>query len=230
MKIVVVLFDMDSTLLEVGRFIDFASIRKTISRVYLKHGIPIEVIADYQDPATLYAKMYDRGRSYLSEKEIAEMQKEVNAEVIEFELKAIDDAQVIPGSVETLKWLKDKGKKIGLVTINSEASALKFTEKTGIKDFIDAFCCRDSPGRPKPYPDHVLACLKELDCRSDEAILVGDHIDDMLAAKAAGVYAVCIPNYRSQIYTEEELKAAGANEIIDNINELPEIIRKLERE
>lgn len=228
MKIDAVLFDMDSTLLEIGKFIKFDSIRKTISKIYLKHGIPIEVIADYRSPATLFAKMYERGKEYLSKEEIIEMQKKASDAVIDFELKAVNRAYVLPGSIEVLKWIKDRGNKIGIVTVNSKTVSSQVTEKTGIRKFIDAFYCRDSLGRPKPYPDHVLQCLKQLNSSSDRAIFVGDHIDDMLASKAAGVYAVCIPNYRTDIFTEEELRVAGARKIIKTIKELPQVIHELE--
>lgn len=140
----------------------------------------------------------------------------------------VDDVKILPGSMEVLRWLQERGTKIGVATMNSRIVAQEVLTKTGIMHFADAVFYRDSPGRSKPYPDHVLGCLKEMKCSPEETMYVGDGLSDMEAAKAAGVYAVGISGIRVEGYAEEEIKYAGAKKIIKSLSELPSIIRGLE--
>jgi phosphoglycolate phosphatase-like HAD superfamily hydrolase len=77
------------------------------------------------------------------------------------------------------------------------------------------------PEKMKPYPHQVLVCLKKLACKPDEAMMVGDGYDDMLAARRSNVFAVAVLTGR---IGAEELAKAGADRLIENLSELPKLI------
>jgi beta-phosphoglucomutase-like phosphatase (HAD superfamily) len=65
----------------------------------------------------------------------------------------------------------------------------------GLREFFDHVQCRDRPElRAKPAPDLYLAACAGLDVRPDEAIAFEDSRNGMLAAQAAGMRCVVVPN------------------------------------
>ncbi|MFN8608806.1 MAG: aminotransferase class I/II-fold pyridoxal phosphate-dependent enzyme [Vulcanimicrobiota bacterium] len=77
--------------------------------------------------------------------------------------------------------------------------------------------CKDDPqvGRPKPHPDGLHVLMRRHGLAG--GIYVGNSVDDMAAARAAGLTAVGVTSNQSA----ERLRAAGADYIIENIGQLP---------
>jgi len=68
-------------------------------------------------------------------------------------------------------------------------------ERLGLTTFFDHIQCRDRPDlRAKPAPDLYLAACAGLGVRPDEAIAFEDSRNGMLAAQAAGMTCVVVPN------------------------------------
>jgi len=103
-----------------------------------------------------------------------------------------------------------------------------------IMKYADALFSRDSPGKMKPHPDHIIACLKAFNSKPEEAILVGDGKRDMEAAKKVGIYAVgIVPEWDEltlQRYTKKELDdwtedmKSEADRVISDLPELIKIV------
>jgi phosphoglycolate phosphatase-like HAD superfamily hydrolase len=69
----------------------------------------------------------------------------------------------------------------------------------------------------KPHPEPVLLALRELGVPGDQAVLVGDTVDDIVAAAASGVRAIGVTTGSSP---REALLQAGAAHVVDRIDEL----------
>lgn len=68
-------------------------------------------------------------------------------------------------------------------------------DRLGLRAFFDHIQCRDRPDlRAKPAPDLYLAACAGLGVRPDEAIAFEDSRNGMLAAQAAGMRCVVVPN------------------------------------
>jgi HAD superfamily hydrolase (TIGR01509 family) len=79
-------------------------------------------------------------------------------------------------------------------------------------------------GPLKPDPSMVLSALAELGVDPCEAWFVGDGPQDMLAAKAAGCFAVYVPgiaDHERVLATSPELVAASLTEVADLITAPP---------
>ncbi len=226
MKLKAVIFDLDDTLLNFGRNVDWKNMRREVVEHYLKRTMPVEVVAEYSSPLLLYARMFEFGKKFMSHEEVLKLQQEVNMIIEKYELQVVEKAAIIPGSIEVLEWVKKEDLKIGIITLQGRKVVQRMMMKYKIRSFADAVYYRESPGRPKPYPDHLLNCVKELGCNTNEVIFIGDHTSDMFAARKAGIYTICIDVYK-EVFSKEELRKAGAKQIVDSIFEIPNIINKL---
>jgi beta-phosphoglucomutase-like phosphatase (HAD superfamily) len=83
----------------------------------------------------------------------------------------------------------------------------------------DAICTADGdPARAKPSPTLYLEALDALDVAASEAVAFEDSPNGVLAAKAAGVFCVAVPN---EVTRELGLDAAGADLVLDSLADLP---------
>ncbi|RLF19329.1 MAG: hypothetical protein DRN15_03910 [Thermoprotei archaeon] len=218
MKVKAILFDLDKTLIEVGDYVDWLKGRQDMVKVYLKHGISAKILIRYTDPGRLFAEMYNELARMFPDDRVIAIQREASNVLSMHELKALDKVRLMPGCLDVLRYFKRKGIKIGVVSLNGEKVVYEALRRTGIYHYIDIYFSRDSPGRPKPYPDHILNCLKELKCNVKEAVFIGDSLVDIEAAKRARVIPIGIA---TGFFTEEELLAAGAKLVVSSLSELP---------
>jgi HAD superfamily hydrolase (TIGR01549 family) len=70
---------------------------------------------------------------------------------------------------------------------------------------------------PKPSPDPLLKSMERLGIGRDECCYVGDSILDVQMAKRAGIKVFSVATGDS---SQEELLAAGADWVVDNLSEL----------
>lgn len=77
----------------------------------------------------------------------------------------------------------------------------------------------------KPNPEVILRCMKQMN--GDQFVMFGDRVEDMQAARLAGIRAVGIAQ---TTHNQEQLKEAGANITFESITHmLPEIDSLLAR-
>ena len=105
----------------------------------------------------------------------------------EVELESLDEASIISGVPETLKALRERGLKIGLMTRSCREYAEKILEKFNLRKYFDVVIARDDVENPKPDPAHAMRILDLLDVSADETLFIGDHWSDMECAKRSGL-------------------------------------------
>ena len=97
-----------------------------------------------------------------------------------------------PGVDELLKKLKEKGKKVAVVTNKYEDISWEIIKKLEIEDFIDFLVGGDTTKEKKPSPEPVLHAIKRL--KGNKAIIIGDSETDILAGKKANI-GTCLVLY-----------------------------------
>ncbi len=95
--------------------------------------------------------------------------------------------KLLPGVIETLEKLKSMSMSLGIVTDAIRDVALLKVKHLEIEKFFEVIVTQDDVGTVKPDPYPILYALKQLNRSSDEAIYVGNTLNDVLAALAAGV-------------------------------------------
>ena len=116
----------------------------------------------------------------------------------------------LPGTRALLNTLDGQGVPWAIATSGSEASARKTLSRLGVgPDAV--LITRDQVRNAKPDPDLFLAAASRLG--ADEAIVVGDSVWDILAARRARMLPVGV---LSGGYGREELERAGAYRVYED--------------
>jgi HAD superfamily hydrolase (TIGR01549 family) len=83
----------------------------------------------------------------------------------------------------------------------------------------------DEIGKPKPSPDPLLLMMERLGIGGEECCYVGDSVLDIQMAKGAGIKVFSVATGDNSY---EELRAAGADWVVDNLSELREKLEAVE--
>ena len=86
--------------------------------------------------------------------------------------------------LDTLIQLRKTFPYLALITNKPEQFTQPLIDHLGLPKF-DLLVCGDTLATRKPDPAQLLYCLEKLGCRAEEAIMVGDSVNDIKAAKAA---------------------------------------------
>ncbi|MEN0065272.1 MAG: HAD-IA family hydrolase [Myxococcota bacterium] len=110
-----------------------------------------------------------------------------------WELAHLDRAEAGTGARELLTRLREARIPMGIVTRNTHEGARGTLKQIGLSElFDDAVIYGREDAKPKPAPDAVLALLERFSVAADQAVMIGDDIHDLQAARAAGVTPVWI--------------------------------------
>jgi phosphoglycolate phosphatase len=137
----------------------------------------------------------------------------------EVEMKAAEMGKLIPGTEDTLKSLKQRGIKIGIITRNCEDAVRKVFPN--LNDFCDVFVSRNSVRKVKPHPDHLTYAMELLKASGEESVMVGDHIIDVQAGKGVGMKTIGVLTGRTK---KEEFEKAGADYILRDAAEVCKLL------
>jgi len=91
------------------------------------------------------------------------------------------------GVVRTVTELKQRGKRIGLVTSKVRTGAVRGLRVAGLEPSFDTIVGADDVQNPKPHAEPVLVALERLGAIAKEAVFVGDSRHDLVSGRAAGV-------------------------------------------
>jgi phosphoglycolate phosphatase len=216
-----VLFDLDGTLLDtvgdialalnrvlaeyrVGALPDH-DVRRMIGR-----GSPVLIeramsaLGQTLDPAT-QAAMVQRFFHYYGELE------ELNE----------DSAQPYPGAAEAVHSTHRAGLRTAIVTNKQHRFAEALLRRRALLESVDAVIGGDSCARRKPDPQPLLFACEMLKVPPSAALMVGDSINDVEAARAAGIPVVCV----SYGYNEgRDPRTLDCDALLDTLADLPALL------
>ena len=111
---------------------------------------------------------------------------------LDFYLENITAQTVIfPGALNVLKKLTEMNIPLGLCTNKAIKLTTKLMAESGLSDYFSAIIGGDSFDYCKPDPRHLTSTLSDMKASPDRAVMIGDSINDILAAKAAGIPVIC---------------------------------------
>ncbi len=129
----------------------------------------------------------------------------------------IGEVQTMEGSRELIQELKEAGNTVVLASSAKEWEVDHYLELLDAKEIVDDWTTSADVEQTKPEPDLVHAALDKVDANPDDALLIGDTVWDVEAAKRAGVETLAV---RTGGFSEEELRDAGAREVFTSVEEL----------
>ena len=124
---------------------------------------------------------------------------------------------LFPGIQASLARLAAAGYTLGLVSGGDRAEIEPQLTRLGISDLVTVGVYADDTAAGKPDPQPLLLALRRAGASgADDGLYVGDSLDDMRMAAAAGVRGVGLV---SEVASAEELTAAGALELAGSVVE-----------
>jgi phosphoglycolate phosphatase len=106
---------------------------------------------------------------------------------------AAHSARVYPGAADCLRQLRGLQLKLAVVTNKQQHLARGLLDRLGLGALIQVLIGGDSCERRKPDPQPLQVACEALGVQPADALMVGDSINDVLAARAAGLPVVCVP-------------------------------------
>lgn len=142
-----------------------------------------------------------------------------------YEAHIADHSRPFPGLVSALEDLKAGGARLVVCTNKIERFSRKLLDELRLSHLFDAIVAGDSLPVKKPDPGHILGSLAAVAGRPERAVMVGDSMNDVAAAKAARVPVIAV----SFGYTGVPPAQLGADALIDSFDQLiPELKRLLQ--
>jgi HAD superfamily hydrolase (TIGR01509 family) len=216
--VLALIFDLDGTLVDTVYAHVFAW-----QRALAEIGLPVDGWRIHRRigmSGGLFSRAVARevGRE-LSEDEVLAVQRRHG----ELYRELLPDRRPLPGAIELLAWLRERGVPHGIATSGRRPEIDRSLEVLGVPP--DAVVIdRGTVARAKPEPDLFLACQERLGVRVADCYVVGDAVWDLLAARRAGMLSVGL---LSGGYGEDELLAAGAFRVYRDAAELHAAIDEL---
>jgi HAD superfamily hydrolase (TIGR01509 family) len=222
-KIKGAIFDLDQTLIDSLQAFTEA-FNRGIKRLGLE-AVGKEMVASFLDNGWRMEKMLSETfpSVFLEEETRKQCQDDIRKAYLELE-----PTKVIlkSGAERTLRSLKEKGVKIGIVTGRMTKGDGKWLElrRLNIHQYIDAMVtAAEAPA--KPAPDGLILCAKALGLSTEECVYVGDSRLDMRAGKKAGLLTAGIV---SGVAGKESLIKEGPDYILGEVSELLNYLSELE--
>jgi phosphoglycolate phosphatase len=128
-----------------------------------------------------------------------------------------------PGVQEGLNFLRDAGYKLGCITNKAAAFTEPLLKDLGIYDYFQIVVSGDTLPVKKPDPLPLLHAAKYFDVEPRHALMVGDSISDVKAARAADFQIVCV----SYGYNHgQDIREAHPDAVIDSMAQLSGLLAK----
>lgn len=129
-----------------------------------------------------------------------------------------------PRVPETLAALGKAGFRCAVCTNKPQRSTDMVLEALNLTHYFGAVLGADAVRHRKPHPDHLEAALTAMGATPNQAVMIGDSINDVMPAHALGVPSIVMAYGYGRLPLEE----LGANLILDAFEALPEALRKIE--
>jgi HAD superfamily hydrolase (TIGR01509 family) len=128
----------------------------------------------------------------------------------------VEAQPLLPGIVEWRGEARALGLKLGIASNSSREWVVGHLDRLGIGDGWDCVRCAEDVRRPKPEPDLYLEVTSCLGVQAEDAVAIEDSPHGVVAAKAAGLYCIAVPNPMTA-----DLDFRGADLRLRSLEELP---------
>lgn len=213
-------FDLDGTLLET-----VGDIHTALNKVLAAEGVPL---ADFDD----MRKFIGQGARTLIIRALAvhgihpdEARLDVlsDAFITHYAADIAVHSHPYPGLLDALDRLQAMGAAICVCTNKRTDLSVQLLTELKMHHRFAAIIGADLVKNRKPHPDHYIHAIRAAHGDPARSLMVGDSINDVLSAKAAGapvaVYAFG--------YTDTAPDLLGADAVFSNYTQLPDLVVSL---
>ncbi len=183
MNIKLIIFDLDGTLTD-----SLADLTDATNQMLAGFGRPVLDCGEVR-------KLVGQGARRLVERALhgaseGEVESGLNAFLDYNNEHIADKTRLYPGVKETLDRLRADGRRMAVISNKNVLLCRKLLDILGVGGYFDKVLGADSLPFRKPSPEPILKLLHDFDVAPEEAVMVGDSINDVAAGKGAGVTTV----------------------------------------
>lgn len=212
------MFDLDGTLVDSRRDIVVAA--NHVRQAAGLSPLPDDVVAGYVGDGARYLV------AHVMEvpQEDPSVERHLASFLDYYEAHAVDYTVLMPHAEEVMAALADR--PLALCTNKSRRTTLAVLDGLGISARFRVVVAGGDTIQNKPSAEPLLLAAEQLGVQPAELIMVGDGPQDIEAARAAGAFGVGL---RGGILPIERLLAASPQALLDDLSELPALVRELDR-
>ncbi|CCV63712.1 Bipartite prolipoprotein diacylglyceryl transferase and phosphatase domain [Alteracholeplasma palmae J233] len=207
-----ILFDLDGTLIDTEKII-IASFEYVFKKWLPNVKLTAEDKKSFVGPT-----LHQTFSRYSSD------EKEIEKLITEYRKynKTLHDKGVkaYPNAKETLDFLKVRGIRLGIVSSKARVMVEEGLKQNDLLQYFEVLVCSDDVENHKPHPEPLLKAIKALNAPIDTTIYVGDHSNDVLAAKRAGMIS-CLVEYSTHL---KEALQNNPDYVIEGLEQLKYLI------
>ncbi len=134
-----------------------------------------------------------------------------------------EQSGLYPGVREGLDYLKTTGIRLGCVTNKAEQFTVPLLKALGVYDDFEIVISGDTLPKKKPDPMPLLHAATHFGIDPANALMLGDSVSDVKAARAAGFQIVCM----SYGYNHgNDIRDANPDAVIDSFVEMKALLEK----
>lgn len=148
--------------------------------------------------------------------------QDIAAFAADYAARPAERSLLFPGVQQALDALLRDGWLISICTNKPEAPARALLAAVGIADYFTAIGAGDTYPVRKPDPAHLIATIVAGGGYPAAAVVVGDHANDIAAARGAGLPAI----FAGWGYGAREM-AQGTRAVAETFAEVPALARSL---
>jgi HAD superfamily hydrolase (TIGR01549 family) len=132
-----------------------------------------------------------------------------------------EETRPVRGISEALKELSHRRFRIALITMRHvpKESVTQELARFNLIDYFECIITASDTHNPKPSPEAIVKCAKQLKVEINQCAAVGDSVADIRAGKNAGTKTVAV---LSGIFSREDLKKENPDLIIESVKDLPD--------
>ena len=131
-----------------------------------------------------------------------------------------------PGVRETLDRLRASNKyKLACVTNKAKLFTHPLLNALGIEDHFELIISGDSLPKKKPHPLPLLHAAAQFNIKPSRSLMIGDSINDVQAARAAGFNIFCVPYGYNH---GQDIHLAKPDAVIDSLLEIEPLLASKE--
>ena len=128
------------------------------------------------------------------------------------------------GVKDSLNYLREHHYRTGCVTNKATRFTNILLQSLGIHDDFDIIISGDTLAKKKPDPMQLLHAAEHFKVSPDRSLMVGDSINDVEAARAAGFQILCV-TYGYNL--GQDIRATNPDAVVDTLGELPSLLNTI---
>jgi HAD superfamily hydrolase (TIGR01509 family) len=217
-----VVFDLDGTL--VRSELDYGEMARRVKQILIVEGVPE---SELDEPRKIWPVI--RGGEEplkelgLSTERVKPVLGLINEALNAVEALSLENVEPMPGALETLRCLRERGLRIGVATRGGSPYARRSLELTGLTELVDVVLARDEVDHPKPDPRHLLQVIRALNASPQGVIYIGDTTTDLSTAKEAGIAFI---GYAGNENWAKRMREAGCRTFVSDLLEIVKIVEE----